>query len=122
RLRFEHFIPSSRLKWAYLRRLNRESAISTVTLDAYNLPVDNGLGIVSRLRKTWMWHAMAAAKALLKDPRTLVLPPLCGMEGDPAVLVYEGWRGRLTGLLQLRGKYRAAVLKQRRWQEREPRA
>lgn len=122
RLRFEHFIPAYRLNWAYLRRLKRESAISTVALDAYNLPADHGTGIKRRLRKTWMWHAMAAIRALLKDPRTLVLAPFCAMEGDPAVLVYEGWRGRLTGLLQQRGKYQAAMLKQRRWKVREPRA
>ncbi|HVA84571.1 MAG TPA: glycosyltransferase [Candidatus Binataceae bacterium] len=122
RLRFEHFIPASRLNWAYLRRLKRESAISTVALDAYNLPSDPGTGMKSRLRKTWGWHALAAARALLKDPRTLVLAPLCAMEGDPAVLAYEGWRGRLTGLLRLRGKYRAAMLKQRRWKVRDPRA
>jgi len=121
-LRLQHFIPASRLNWAYLRRLKRESAISTVTLDAYNLPSDPGTGMKTRLRKTWGWHAMAAAKALLKDPRTLVLAPFCAMEGDPAVLAYEGWRGRLTGLLQLRGKYQAAMLKQRRWKVREPRA
>jgi glycosyltransferase involved in cell wall biosynthesis len=122
RLRFEHFIPAYRLNWAYLRRLKRESAISTVTLDAYNLPADHGTGIKSRLRKNWGWHAMAAAKALLKDPRMLVLAPFRAMEGDPAVLVYEGWRGRLSGLIRLRGKYRAAMLKQRRWKVREPRA
>ena len=118
RLRFEHFIPASRLNWAYLRRLKRESAISTVTLDAYNLPDDDSTGLKSRLRKTWVWHALAAVKALLKDPRTLLLAPFCAMEGDPAVLTYEGWRGRLTGLLQLRGKYRAAMLKQHPWKVR----
>jgi glycosyltransferase involved in cell wall biosynthesis len=121
RLRFEHFIPASRLNWAYLRKLNRESAISTIALDAYNLTSDHdATGLKTRLRKTWGWHALGAAKALLKDPRTLVLAPFCAMEGDPAVLVYEGWRGRLHGLLQLRGKYQAAMIKQRRWQEREP--
>src|SRR5512146_1362797 len=96
RLRFEHFIPARRLNWAYLRKLSRDSAISTVALDAYNLP--DVTGIKGRLRKTWMWHALGAVKALLKDPRTLLLAPLCAMEGDPAVLTYEAWRGRLTGL------------------------
>jgi glycosyltransferase involved in cell wall biosynthesis len=120
RLRFEHFIPAHRLNWAYLRKLSRESAVSTVTLDAYNLPADYGTGMKSRLRKTWVWHALGAVKALLMDPRTLLLAPLFAMEGDPAVLTYEGWRGRLTGLLRLRGKYRAAMLKQRRWKVREP--
>jgi glycosyltransferase involved in cell wall biosynthesis len=121
-LRLQHFLPAYRLNWAYLRRLSRESASSTVTLDAYNLPADLGTGLGTRLRKTWMWHALGAAKALLKDPRTLLLAPFCAMEGDPAVLVYEGWRGRLAGLLCLRGKYDAAMIKQRRWKEREPRA
>lgn len=119
-LRLQHFLPANRLNWAYLRRLSRESAISTVALDAYNLPA--GTGIKSRLRKTWAWHALAAAKALLKDPRTLVLAPLCAMEGDPAVLAYEGWRGRLSGLLRLRGGYREAMLRPHRWKVREPRA
>lgn len=122
RLRFEHFIPAYRLNWAYLRRLKRESAISTVTLDAYNLPPDPGTGVKSRLRKTWGWHALAAAQALLKNPRTFLLAPFCAMEGDPAVLIYEGWRGRLTGLLRLRSKYQTAMLKQRRWKVRDPRA
>jgi hypothetical protein len=121
RLRFRHFIPAHRLNWAYLRKLRRESAISTVALDAYHLTDDGGTGITNRLRKSWIWHALAAAKALLRDPRTLVLAPWCAMEGDPAVLVYEGWRGRLTGLLRLRGGYRAAMLKPRRWKVRAPR-
>jgi glycosyltransferase involved in cell wall biosynthesis len=119
-LRVQHFIPAYRLNWAYLRRLNRESAISTVTLDAYNLPPDYGTGMKSRLRKIWVWHAMVAVKALLKDPRTLLLAPFCAMEGDSAVFSYEGWRGRLIGLLRLRSKYNAAVLKQRRWKVRDP--
>jgi len=123
RLRFEHFIPARRLNWAYLRKLSRDSAISTVTLDAYNLPADpDATKLKSRLRRTWEWHAMAAVKALLKDPRTLLLAPFCAMEGDPAVLVYEGWRGRLSGLLRLRGRYQAALLKQRRWKVRDRRA
>jgi len=121
-LRFEHFIPARRLNWAYLRKLSRDSAVSTVVLDAYHLPADHGTGLKARLRKTWIWHALGAVKALLKDPRTLLLAPLCAMEGDPAVLIYEGWRGRLTGLLRLRGKYQAAMLKQHRWKAREPHA
>ncbi|MGA8567088.1 MAG: glycosyltransferase [Candidatus Binataceae bacterium] len=121
-LRFEHFLPANRLNWAYLRRLNRESAISTVTLDAYNLPADHGAGLQIRMRRTWVWHALAAVKALMKDPRTLMLAPFCAMEGDPTVLAYERWRGRLTGLLRLRGKYQSARIKPHLWKVREPRA
>jgi glycosyltransferase involved in cell wall biosynthesis len=118
-LRLQHFLPANRLNWAYLRKLSRESAISTVALDAYNLPA--GTGIKSRLRKTWAWHALGAVKALLKNPRTLILAPLCAMEGDPAVIAYEGWRGRLSGLLRLRGGYRKAMLRPHRWKVGEPR-
>jgi glycosyltransferase involved in cell wall biosynthesis len=121
-LRLQHFLPAYRLNWDYLRKLGRDSAISTVTLDAYNLPTEYGTGLKTRLRKTWVWHVLGAIKALLKDPRTLVLAPFCAMEGDPAVLAYEGWRGGLTGLLRLRGKYDAAMIRQHRWKARQPRA
>lgn len=36
---------------------------------------------------------------------SFVFAPFCAMEGVPAVLTYARWRGRLTGLLRLRGKY-----------------
>jgi glycosyltransferase involved in cell wall biosynthesis len=118
-LRLQHFLPANRLNWTYLRRLSRESAISTVALDAYNL--SSGTGIQGLLRKSWLWHALGAAKALLKDPQTLVLAPFCAMEGNPAALAYEGWRGRLTGLLRLRGGYREAMLRRHRWKVPRPR-
>lgn len=117
---FQHFIPTHRLNWAYLRRLNRESSISTVMLDAYNLSIDSGSGLRARWRKTWAWHVLGAVKALLKDPWTLLLAPLCTMEGEPAVLTYEKWVGRLIGLLRLRGKYDTARRRQHQWKVREP--
>jgi glycosyltransferase involved in cell wall biosynthesis len=124
RLSLRHFLPASRLHWNYLRRLMREGAASKVVLDEYGLPDTDATGLKARLRRGWMWHALGAIKALLKDPRTLLLAPFCAMEGDPAVLVYEGWRGRLTGLLYLRGKYQAVRhrLQKRQWKTREPRA
>ncbi len=106
RLRLKHFMPAHRLKWSYLRRLARESAASTVVLDGYNLPAE--LGLKGRLRQTWLWQAMATAKLILRHPATLVLSACLPMEGSTETIEMECWIGRLSGLLELRGRYNDA--------------
>ncbi len=121
RLRIEHFLPSNRLNWPYLRRLVRQRIASSVFLDAYGPPSERPAGLKARARATWTWQVLVAVKQLLQRPRALVLAPFCMMEGDPLVLEYESWVGRLKGLIQMRREYAATRhrLAQRKWNRRD---
>jgi hypothetical protein len=103
RLRLEHFLPSNRLSWAYLRRLGREGAASGVLLDEYNLRAEAGLK--GSLRQSWFWQAAGTARLILRHPVTLALMSLFPMEGEPKAIELENLIGRFMGLLRLRGRY-----------------
>jgi glycosyltransferase involved in cell wall biosynthesis len=109
-LRLEHYLPSTRLTWAYVRRLYRGVGQSRVSLDPYrrvlrerrlidaDVPSDSwsielGLGVLRWLR--WWSRVLWEGR----------FPP----EGDPRVLWLDLISGRIHGLLRERGRYRGAA-------------
>jgi GT2 family glycosyltransferase len=116
RLRLKHFIPQSRLNWAYLRRQSRGWGISTALLDPYYFalrraadPIDGRTRAPADIRETWLWHASAAGKNLLRRPMALVWSLFYEREGSRQQLEVDGMIGRLIGLLQTRSAHDRAV-------------
>ena len=105
RLRLRHFLLAHRLKWPYLRRLNRGVGASQVGLDPYRLavqgPPESSAG---RLKRAWQAEARETLKKILRR-RNLLLMFLSPMEGDGEALYLERQIGRLIELLRRREAY-----------------
>jgi glycosyltransferase involved in cell wall biosynthesis len=119
RLRLKHFIPGSRLTWDYLRRQAQGWGMSTPLLDPYyralldlaaSDPVELRRRRLIGLRDTWLWHACAVLKYLLRRPDLLILSLARSREGDDRQLVIDSMLGRLVGLLKTR-KARSVALR-----------
>jgi glycosyltransferase involved in cell wall biosynthesis len=106
RLRMQHFLPDSRLRWDYLRRVSRGFGTATAGIDAYEMGAMNGPpGSIRNARRTWSWQTLATIKYLLRKPLKLLRAPLSSMEGDADVLDIENLWGRLLELLRHRRNY-----------------
>jgi glycosyltransferase involved in cell wall biosynthesis len=116
-LEIRHFLPASRLRWRYLRRLVRENAASKVHRDAYRFLLDPRYQAKGWWWRTWVWHAAQGVRALLRHPLRSLRSLLAEREGDPAALYFEGSRGRLATILRERGQYgaRARALRSAPW-------
>ena len=105
RLRFRHYLPETRLRWDYLRRLLRGLGHS-VALDAYSFALSKGHGGVrERLRLTWQWQTAREVYFFLANPRALQHALVKRKEGGQEPLEVEYHFGRLTELLHMRSRY-----------------
>ena len=121
RLRLRHFITERRLKWQYLRLLNRGFGVASVGTDPYEIALKNGRpGIKERLRRTWSWRTLATLKCLARQPVKLLLSFQHPLENDPDVLALESHWGRFTELLRKRGIYGLSVheVSQAQWRQK----
>lgn len=106
RLRLKHFVPAERLRWEYLRRLQRAYATSQALLDAYsddNLSMR--LGLKPRLRQLWWCQAGGALLKLLRRPNAVVAAVSSNGEYRRDVIEVERLFGRMLGMLHLGGRY-----------------
>jgi hypothetical protein len=102
-LRLKHFIPAGRLKWNYLRRLHRGFGRSKPVLESYrkeHLGEHRDKGF----RKHWAWQAMRILRSILSEHRRTLKRFYLPLEGESEVLALENKIGRLTELLNLRGR------------------
>lgn len=108
RLRLQHFIPKSRLKWKYLRQMHRGFGAATIGHDPYYFALrciqESHL---LRLKRTWQWRALGTSKRLFSHGLKLFLAPFRPFEGDPDILDIEKQFGRLSALLSSRRKSEA---------------
>jgi glycosyltransferase involved in cell wall biosynthesis len=108
RLRLQHFMPSERLQWTYLRRLLRKYGASHVPLDAY---VEHSLSLspVARrwISENWCYQLAKSLRQLARRPRSVVAALSSDCEGRVDVVEVEQLFGRTLGLLRLRGRYGA---------------
>jgi hypothetical protein len=106
RLKINHFMPSERLNWAYLRRVSRGFGAATTGFDAYEMAIKGPpLSFKQRLRQNWSWQILATIKGLLRKPLKLLQAPFSTMEGDADVLLIENLWGRLLKLVENREQY-----------------
>ena len=109
RLQLQHFLPSHRLQWSYLRRLVRSNEASTVLLDGYT---DHSLslrpGLRSQISDWWCYQLARALAQLVRRPRALVAALSSAAEDQHDVVQVEKIWGRATGLLRFRGRYGTA--------------
>ena len=109
RLRLQHFMPSQRLQWSYLRRLGRNYGSSHVLLDPYseyNLCLQPGFR--RWLSERW-WYQLSRSFMKIANRPTVLLAALSSPgEGRNGVINVERQFGRVIGLLRLRTQYGAA--------------
>ena len=109
RLRLQHFMPAERLRWDYLRHLERGHGASWVLLDAYSehsLSLDPGPR--RWLSERWWYQLCRTFVELGRRPRALIAALITNSEGDYSVIELERLLGRILGLLRLRRRYGAA--------------
>jgi hypothetical protein len=111
RLTLKHFLPTSRLNWAYLRRLHRGSGRATIGADPYHFALRGNRGGLDHTRRTWWWQALGAALRIARHPLTTLRMGLTGMDGTLTVLRIEEQWGRLGGLLNARAGYDRLIRK-----------
>jgi GT2 family glycosyltransferase len=116
RLRLQHFMPSQRLQWMYLRRLLRNYGVSHVLLDAYS---EHSLSLTPGFRQwlsdRWWYQLGKALTAMARRPDLVAVAVLSRGEGWKSIIEMEKQVGRAIGLLQaskgyaeLRRKIRSA--------------
>lgn len=116
RLRLQHFMPTRRLQWRYLRHLAQATAASLVTMRTYE-PAIPGHPEEAWIKETWLWQAMRASRSLLSCPALLTAWLFFAREGDQNVIEAERRIGTIIGFLQLRGSYntRRRVARSAQW-------
>lgn len=106
RLRLQHFMPEQRLKWSYLRRLQRSSSASSVMLDAYteyNLRAQPGLKFW--FGQCWWCQVVKSLIDISRRPRATLAALYSTAESRYDVIEVERLFGRVLGLLQFRARY-----------------
>jgi hypothetical protein len=108
RLRLQHFMPSQRLQWKYLRKLLRNYCASQVLLDAYSKhSLSLGPGFRRWLSDRW-WYQFGKCMTTMKSRPSAVMAALLS-DGEPReeVIEIEKQFGRALGLLQFSRRYSA---------------
>jgi glycosyltransferase involved in cell wall biosynthesis len=105
RLFLFHFVPASRLKWSYLRKLHYGFGASDTWKESYLFFLDSRRqSRIGSLGRFWQWRLMGDLKNLLPLLydllRTKSIP-----EGNGNVLKLETWKGRVKELLRARNAY-----------------
>jgi len=101
-LKFKHFIPKGKLRWDYLRKLNRGFGSQKVYFDSYlEIPRDK----IIHNRKNWKSETIRMVKKLRSYGFRKLLRFMTTSEGDADTLRIEKSIGQLTQLLKLRKQY-----------------
>jgi glycosyltransferase involved in cell wall biosynthesis len=107
RLRLQHFMPSHRLQWTYLRRLQRNYGASDVVLDAYSQhSLSLGPGFRRWLSDRWWYQFGKSVRRIASRPSAVTAALLSTGEGRDEILEIEQQVGRILGLLQNSKRYR----------------
>jgi glycosyltransferase involved in cell wall biosynthesis len=96
RLKLQHFMPSGRLNWSYVRRFWRGYGHAGVALDWYRFALEGKPATWKvRVVRGWAWNLFWAIRALARSRRALVH----GKVGDHDQLDAEAALGRAQALL-----------------------
>jgi glycosyltransferase involved in cell wall biosynthesis len=106
RLRLQHFMPSHRLRWMYLRRLQRGYAASHVLLDAYSAhSLSLRPGFRRWLSERWWYQFGNSLRRMASQPNAVIGALFSRGEGRHEIIEIEQQFGRALGLLQHSYKY-----------------
>ena len=101
RLRLQHFLPSHRLQWTYLRKLARNYCASQVLLDAYS---EHSLllrpGFRRWLSNRWWYQFGKSLRRMGSRPRAVMSALLSNGEGRNEIIEIEEQLGRALGLVR----------------------
>jgi hypothetical protein len=105
-LRLQHYMPARRLKWRYLRRLQRGYSASGVLLDAYtesslSLPP----GTRRRVSEHWWYQFGKSLGRIVVKPSAVMVALWSDGEGRNDIIDIEQQFGRALELLRIRGRY-----------------
>jgi glycosyltransferase involved in cell wall biosynthesis len=112
-LRFQHFLPASRLNWKHLRRLHRGFGAASVMLDPYLFALKQNPKTLKEIwKRTWTFRISVTLVSLLYY--SIKLPINRAMyhqtlEGNSVVLSLEYVCARLSELLRNRKKYNFSI-------------
>jgi len=115
RLFLRHYLPATRLRWDYLRRLFRGFGVADVSLDPYR----EALGLRRRRHfGGWRWEYARTLARLSCHPLLYLQSKVGSCEGREDVLLLEGMLGRMQELLQQRNSYDSGFERVRKLKER----
>jgi glycosyltransferase involved in cell wall biosynthesis len=110
RLRLQHFVPRQRLRWDYLRRVERENAECHVPLDGYTeYSLRLRPGVRRWLAERWWYQVSRSLMRIVNRPTALLAALSSADEGHNEMIDIERQFGRVLGLLRLRGGYGALM-------------
>lgn len=105
RLRLKHFIPATRLRWNYLRTLQRHYSVSDVVLDAYSLHSLSLSGPHRWLSDEWWYQLLKSLVKLAKRFPVILAAMQSDGEGRNDFMEIEYHFGRALGLIRLNRRY-----------------
>lgn len=105
RLKLQHYMPASRLRWVYLRQLNYSFGLSSPLLDLYVYSEYLRSSNNSIIKVTWLYQVLAVVKDLMLHPFELLKAIFLESEGDSTILQIEYKLGRLAALLKMCTSY-----------------
>jgi cellulose synthase/poly-beta-1,6-N-acetylglucosamine synthase-like glycosyltransferase len=110
RLRIQHYMPSGRLNWPYLRQLQNGLGVASVTIDAYNFAAKrNKWGISKLIKENWAFQMFCTLLDLARCGPMAFSAKKRAREGSDAALKAEFAIGRLNALWQSPGDYRRRI-------------
>jgi hypothetical protein len=106
RLRLQHFMPSQRLQWSYMRGLLRDYGASDVLLDAYSdHSVSLRPGFRRWLSERWWYQFGSSLGGIARRPSALMMALCSDGNGRQDIIEIEPLLGRALGLLRYNRRY-----------------
>jgi glycosyltransferase involved in cell wall biosynthesis len=110
-LTFKHYLPTERLQWDYLRRLNRSFGTAVVWMEQYKTLIDPPAsvsfrsiplpdGMCAAIRGSWLFQVYATLRTLVARSRSARLRSGNCTEGDAECLRSEWEASRAACLLK----------------------
>jgi glycosyltransferase involved in cell wall biosynthesis len=100
---FRHFVPETRLRWRYFRRLFRSFGAASVVLDTYRLALrERERRDVAECEYSWRFRMRAVREEILRSPLAFARALVFDREGVADETAKDYKLGQLSGLLRTR--------------------
>lgn len=113
RLHLQHYIPSSRLNWRYLRRLFFAFGVSSPYLSAYRyiLKKKSLKQLAGRFNTYWIYPMRSSLSQVIQNKRLWLLSKFNECYSNDEVLDLEYYSGRFFEFVRLRNKFDEQICK-----------